>query len=301
MVNGLLNWKATPMLMRGSGRGTRMPGFLSFNEEVPVRLPAGELDEPHEQASGGTPENRAKPTGRRSTRSRRAQVRAARGAAGRFFSPVIDQLVKALTRRTRKTISPIAATARGNREETSWAPTVRRGREQQRQQQDGDRSTITARHDQLPNRSSPSRRPSAAAAAARPRSTSGDGEQNRSVDACRPGKTGRRSSSASATETPNATPPAATAGAQPLDVDFKPGEEQQHAQAEVLSTLHRRVDARPAEDGRSHHDAEDDLNTTPGTAARVQPEDGGNEDGDPAMISTLLNDTETRWLQRSVN
>ncbi|HEX7163219.1 MAG TPA: hypothetical protein VF223_18540 [Trebonia sp.] len=70
--------------------------------------------------------------------------------------------------------------------------------------------------------------------------------------------------------------------AQPLDVDLKPGEEQQHAQPKRAQHLHRRVDARPAEDGRSDHDAEDDLQhraryRQPGQQA----EDDGNEDGDP--------------------
>jgi hypothetical protein len=71
-------------------------------------------------------------------------------------------------------------------------------------------------------------------------------------------------------------------GAQPFDVDFKTGEKQQHAQAKGAQHLHRRVDARPPEDGRSHHDAEDDLehrawHRQPGQQA----ENDGNENGDP--------------------
>ena len=46
--------------------------------------------------------------------------------------------------------------------------------------------------------------------------------------------------------------------AQPVDVDLQPGQEQQHAKAQLGQDLHRRVDTRPAEDRRADDDAGDD-------------------------------------------
>jgi hypothetical protein len=47
--------------------------------------------------------------------------------------------------------------------------------------------------------------------------------------------------------------------AKPVDIDLQPGQEQQHAEAEIAQDRHRRVHPHPAEDRRADHDAGDYL------------------------------------------